>query len=80
MTIENTEAPKKRGRPKGSKNKAMVTVDQEVKTNGGSNGAKRGRKKKTEQVFDPSQLTFDQVIMTVKYAQDKIGDLSILQP
>ena len=79
MTTEATDTPKKRGRPKGSKNKTTAIV-QEAKTNGGANGAKRGRKKKTTDVFDPSQLTFDQVILTVKYAQDKIGDLSILQP
>lgn len=78
---ETNETPKKRrGRPKGSKNK--TTIEVEAAPTNGDSPKKRGRRKKTitESTFDPGQLTFEQVVATVKYAQDKIGDLSILNP
>ena len=78
--MTDTETPKRRGRPKGSKNRPKADEVKAAPTNGDV-PKKRGRRKKViENVFDPSQLTFDQVVMTVKYAQDKIGDLSILSP
>lgn len=73
MSEETTpETPRRRGRPRGSKNGEATTAAAAAPT-------KRGRRKKTGD-FDPSTLTFEQVIATVKYAQDKIGDIApILQ-